>query len=1294
MAKRFITELGISKEEVENGLYLSGSFELLTSGGTITNPRPILQAFCYSNYTAAAGSTTTVLECDLLTGNIFADENSDFSSLTKVIVGDWIKWTTQDGWTNGVKDVDYEIRNVITGTDWHTDGTITIALDSALSLGSPVGKDVILVWEYEGRCPFDSPFENVENIWDFYPIYGVAIPNIANMVDLIYRYDGSSWSAGETINIAVRKAVLKRGFTANYTAPGSRSSNNITLSPTGSIRQNKINYSDDEISGFYLGYDDRETPFDYKFNIGDTDKHLKWSGSGLVVRGNANIFGGTATLQSLETNRGISGDYAHVSLGGSGENLIKVHDTFDNKVIQYIPAETGTPGSLIIRGKFHDSSLSDSAMFNDLGIADIAARLGTTPPIQDSGGSVYMEADTNFPTGTEPTGPGTIYTDTPAIGLPGRFTHGTRDITLSIAIYGGLFYDGKLTTRPNYQTSVFDVTIWYRLDTAGAWTVVPTPNNTFRLTSVEDEDFDFEFYPIFGWESSIISYIGNFTIDSGDIATGDVQFGLTIDEYVSGSLQPENIQVTSLTASEPVIQGAVSYLDDLLDVNAPSPNGGDVLTYSGGNWINQAPSSGSTNLRDLTDTDIPTAVTPGQVLVWQTDDTWVPETPSANANDGQLTLTAGVGLRFSTGDGVFTANQAGNETWNLEVDLSELTDMTASVTRTQDELIILDNGADSRKLISEIPLSAFDPGAYLNHITSGYNSGSVIVQAGTPTAPSQGDIWFDTDATYSFALEDLTDVDLSTSAGGPPSPGDSLVYDSSGYWVPGAPAGGGTITGVTAGDGLTGGGTSGSVTLNVVAGTGITAEADSVRLANAAANTVKANNTAGSAVPTDVALGTNTVLGRQGSNIAAISVGTNTVLGRVGSNIVAAQLATGQIANDAVTYAKMQNVVTANRILGSLSAGGVITELTGTQVTSLLDNFSTSTTTKGTVPGSNGGGSGVYLNGNGGWTTPSGSGDVTKVGTPADNQIGVWTGDGTIEGTSIFTWNNSTSTMTVGTGSSSITLGGGSSGHSNYLNIGKGFDVQSGIKWNRGATTDSGIYVNASENMIFTIDETNALSSNQFQWQANGGNILTLSDTGVFDLTGSITLSGTVDGKDLAKVLYHTTSGYNSGDITVQAGEPTGPSQGDIWFDTDATYTVDSTTITTSSANSAFKVPFADTTASTTGNYGLLQDTTATFTYNPSSNTLTVGTVNATSDIRLKTNIQDYIPKSLSFKAKQFDIQNKIGKIGYIAQEVEKELPLAVSKNEEGILSLDYTMILVAKIAELEARLESLENGK
>jgi hypothetical protein len=65
--------------------------------------------------------------------------------------------------------------------------------------------------------------------------------------------------------------------------------------------------------------------------------------------------------------------------------------------------------------------------------------------------------------------------------------------------------------------------------------------------------------------------------------------------------------------------------------------------------------------------------------------------------------------------------------------------------------------------------------------------------------------------------------------------------------------------------------------------------------------------------------------------------------------------------------------------------------------------------------------------------------------------------------------------------------------------------------------------------------------------------------------------------------------------------------------------------ITTSSAASNYKVPFADTTVNTTGNYGLLQDSGSTFTYNPSTNTLTVDTLsgavngNATTATTLQT---------------------------------------------------------------------------
>ena len=63
--------------------------------------------------------------------------------------------------------------------------------------------------------------------------------------------------------------------------------------------------------------------------------------------------------------------------------------------------------------------------------------------------------------------------------------------------------------------------------------------------------------------------------------------------------------------------------------------------------------------------------------------------------------------------------------------------------------------------------------------------------------------------------------------------------------------------------------------------------------------------------------------------------------------------------------------------------------------------------------------------GNIGFETPAGSGDVSKVGTPVDSQIGVWTGDGTIEGTSGLTYDGSNLQLTgdIGATGTRITKG-------------------------------------------------------------------------------------------------------------------------------------------------------------------------------------------------------------------------------------------------------------------------------
>jgi len=59
------------------------------------------------------------------------------------------------------------------------------------------------------------------------------------------------------------------------------------------------------------------------------------------------------------------------------------------------------------------------------------------------------------------------------------------------------------------------------------------------------------------------------------------------------------------------------------------------------------------------------------------------------------------------------------------------------------------------------------------------------------------------------------------------------------------------------------------------------------------------------------------------------------------------------------------------------------------------------------------------------WQVPAGAGDVSKVGTPANSQVGVWTGDGTIEGAASLTYDGSNLQLTgdIGSTGTKITKG-------------------------------------------------------------------------------------------------------------------------------------------------------------------------------------------------------------------------------------------------------------------------------
>jgi len=79
------------------------------------------------------------------------------------------------------------------------------------------------------------------------------------------------------------------------------------------------------------------------------------------------------------------------------------------------------------------------------------------------------------------------------------------------------------------------------------------------------------------------------------------------------------------------------------------------------------------------------------------------------------------------------------------------------------------------------------------------------------------------------------------------------------------------------------------------------------------------------------------------------------------------------------------------------------------------------------------------------------------------------------------------------------------------------------------------------------------------------------------------------------------------------------------------------------------------------------------------------------SDMRLKSNIQDYKSNDiLNISAKIYEKDGKI-EVGYLAQDLENVLNSAISVRDNGYLDLSYRQVHTAKIAALEAKILELE---
>jgi hypothetical protein len=103
----------------------------------------------------------------------------------------------------------------------------------------------------------------------------------------------------------------------------------------------------------------------------------------------------------------------------------------------------------------------------------------------------------------------------------------------------------------------------------------------------------------------------------------------------------------------------------------------------------------------------------------------------------------------------------------------------------------------------------------------------------------------------------------------------------------------------------------------------------------------------------------------------------------------------------------------------------------------------------------------------------------------------------------------------------------------------------------------------------------------------------------------SLLYSGSISGNTLT--LHYSSSAFSPSNLTI-------PLISASFALTASTAT--NARVATSNGNFNFKVPFTETTASATGNYGMLQDSETVFTYNPSTNILSAPVINATTACR------------------------------------------------------------------------------
>ena len=458
-------------------------------------------------------------------------------------------------------------------------------------------------------------------------------------------------STGDTANLNPEDTTdvgLNEGISVKQNGGG------ITFEGAGNVKGGKTGY--DAGVGFWMGFD--EAARKYRTAIGDpSNEKVTWDGTDLVI----DIDGSNLTVNGGTTGQGLS-----VASDGTVTfvDLVEVLNDLSN----VSASSPSTNDALIYDGTNWVPGSVTVGSLNDLG--DVSITSAAADNILQYNGTSWVNATPATLAGDIDLGDlGDVTGATATTGTFKTFTpnsngYGFVDLRTATTSYIRL---RDLENVTNTTATTDGLLLQYN-STSQLWeyeTPVNLARNYINLNDLAD----------IGGASSI-------SPTDGQILRWSTNYN-----------PPRWINVTPGN-----LAGFIN-LVDLADVSFTGVTllNNMVLKYTGSSWTAGSP---TISVQGLSNASI-SGLSNGQILQYNSTNSKWENVDPAGSGVTSITVSAGTGL---AGGGTITSTG----TVGLSVDLSELTDMTQAVDSTQDELIILDNGQDRRKLISEIPLSAFN----------------------------------------------------------------------------------------------------------------------------------------------------------------------------------------------------------------------------------------------------------------------------------------------------------------------------------------------------------------------------------------------------------------------------------------------------------------------------------------------------------------------------------------------------------------------------------------------------------